>query len=185
MKIRDRIKAFKRIPADQLLPNPKNWRTHPDDQRDALKGVLSEVGMADAVLVRQLPDKSLMLIDGHLRVEEMGSREVPVLILDVDENEADKLLATHDPLGAMAGIDSERLEECLRNIDTGSHALSEMLSQLAEEGGLIPADEKNQDDQAVIKSGFEIVVTVENETAQQELFQRLDEEGYKCRVLTY
>ena len=85
----------------------------------------------------------------------------------------------------MAGIDSERLEECLRNIDTGSHALSEMLSQLAEEGGLIPADEKNQDDQAVIKSGFEIVVTVENEPAQQELFQRLDEEGYKCRVLTY
>jgi hypothetical protein len=185
VKIRDRIKDFKRIPADQIQPNPKNWRTHPDDQRDALKGVLSEVGMADAVLVRELEDGGLMLIDGHLRVEEMGSSVVPVLILDVDENEADKLLATHDPLGAMAGIDSERLEDCLRNIDTGSHALSEMLSQLAEEGGLIPKDEKTQDDQAAIKSGFEIVVSLDNETAQQDLFERLDGEGYKCRVLTY
>jgi len=184
MKIRDRIKEFKRIPADQLLPNPKNWRTHPNDQRDALKGLLSEVGMADAVLVRQLPDESLMLIDGHLRVEEMGSSVVPVLILDVDEAEADKLLATHDPLGAMAGIDSERLEECLRNIDTGSHALSDMLSQLAEEGGLIEED-TTEKPEAKPKNGFEIVVSLKNETAQEKLFKQLTEEGHKCRVLTY
>lgn len=185
MKIRDRIKEFRRVPASELIPNPKNWRTHPETQRDALRGVLAEVGMADAVLVRELEDGGLMLIDGHLRVETTGDAMIPVLILDVDEAEGDKLLATHDPLAAMAEIDSERLDEVLRDLNTSSEALSEMLSQLAEEGGLIPKDETTKEDQAALHSIFEIVVSFENEEGQQELFSRLEEEGYKCRVLTY
>lgn len=185
MKIRDRIKELRRVKASELLPNPKNWRTHPEAQRDALKGVLAEVGMADAALVRELDDGSLMLIDGHLRAETTGDSLIPVLVLDVNEAEADKILATHDPLAAMAEIDSERLEEVLRDLDTSSTALSEMLSQLAEEGGLIPPDESPEQEQPPIKPGFEIVVKLENEVAQQELFERLESEGYKCRVLTY
>ena len=69
MKIRDRIIAFRRVPAKDLLPNPKNWRTHPDQQADALKGVLSEIGFADAVLARETED-GLMLIDDNLSNEE-------------------------------------------------------------------------------------------------------------------
>ncbi len=44
MKIRDRIKELRRVPAKELIPNPKNWRTHPDRQRNVLKGILAEVG---------------------------------------------------------------------------------------------------------------------------------------------
>ena len=69
MKIRDRIISFRRVPAKDLLPNPKNWRTHPDQQADALKGILSEVGWADAVLARETED-GLMLIDDNLSNEE-------------------------------------------------------------------------------------------------------------------
>lgn len=32
MPIKDRIKELRRIPASELLPNPKNWRTHPNSQ---------------------------------------------------------------------------------------------------------------------------------------------------------
>ena len=46
MQIRDRIKELRRVPASELLPNPKNWRTHPVAQQDALRGVLAEVGYA-------------------------------------------------------------------------------------------------------------------------------------------
>lgn len=186
MKVRDRIKEFRRVPASELLPNPKNWRTHPTEQRDALKGVLAEVGMADAVLARELEDGSLMLVDGHLRVETTGDAEIPVLILDVNEAEADLLLATHDPLAAMAGVDAERLEGIISEINTSSDALRDLIEQLAEEAGIIPeSDEEAGDDQVPIKSGFEIVVTCENEQSQKELFDRLTEEGHKCRVLTY
>ncbi|MFN7323240.1 MAG: ParB N-terminal domain-containing protein [Sphingomonadales bacterium] len=125
---RDRIKELRRVPASSLLPNPKNWRTHPQAQQDALMGILSEIGIADAVLARELPDGSLMLIDGHLRAETVADAKVPVLILDVTEAEADKILATLDPLAAMAEADVAKFDELLRSVDTGSEALQQMLA---------------------------------------------------------
>jgi len=142
MKIRDRIKELRRVKAAELLPNPKNWRTHPKAQQDALKGILAEVGFADALLARELDDGSLMLIDGHLRAETTGEQEVPVLILDVDEKESDKLLATFDPLAGMAECDSAALDALLRNVDTGNEALQQMLTDLAESSGLYLDNDK-------------------------------------------
>jgi DNA modification methylase len=142
MKIRDRIRELRRVPAAELRPNPKNWRTHPQAQADALKGVLAEVGIADAVLARELPDGSLMLIDGHLRVETMPTETVPVLILDVDEAEADKVLATLDPLAAMAEADAAKLDAILREIDTGSEAVQKMLADVADDAGLYQDGDK-------------------------------------------
>ncbi len=69
MQIRDRVKEFRRVAAKELRPHPRNWRTHPAGQRDAMRGVLAEIGFADALLARELPDGSLQLVDGHLRVE--------------------------------------------------------------------------------------------------------------------
>ena len=136
MKIRDRIKELRRVMASDLVPNPKNWRTHPKAQQDALRGVLAEVGMADAVLARELPDGSLMLIDGHLRAETIADAMVPVLVLDVTEDEADKLLATLDPLAAMAHSDAVKLDELLRNVQTGNESLQQMLADTAAQAGL-------------------------------------------------
>ena len=136
MNIRNRVKSLRMVPASDLRPNPKNWRTHPKAQQDALRGVLSEIGLADACLARELPDGSLMLIDGHLRAETLGDGDVPVLILDVNEAEADKLLATLDPLAAMAESDAAKLDELLRNVDTGSEALQKMMAATASDAGL-------------------------------------------------
>jgi hypothetical protein len=53
MQIRDRVRELRRVRAGDLTPNPKNWRTHPKAQADALRGVLAEVGIADAVIARE------------------------------------------------------------------------------------------------------------------------------------
>src|SRR5271169_4925418 len=87
LPIRDRIKEFRRVQATELVRNPKNWRTHPKAQQAALRALLSEIGYADALLVRPLPDGRLMLIDGHLRAETTPDMQVPVLVLDVSEDE--------------------------------------------------------------------------------------------------
>jgi hypothetical protein len=92
--IRSRIRELRYVPARELMPNEKNWRRHPPGQRAALEGVLGEIGYAQALLARQTADGQLVLIDGHLRAETTPDQEVPVLILDVDEAEAAKLLAT-------------------------------------------------------------------------------------------
>lgn len=142
MQIRDRIKELRRVKASELHPNPKNWRTHPKEQLDAIRGILAEVGFAGAELARELPDGSLQLIDGHARAEIAGEAEVPVLVLDVTEHEADKLLATFDPLGAMAKADTLKLEDLLRSIETSDQSLATMLTDLAEQHGIVEQEEK-------------------------------------------
>jgi len=134
------MRELRRVLASELPPNTKDYRTHPQAQADALRGVLAEVGIADAVLARELEDGTLMLLDGHLRVETMGDQVLPVLVLDVNEAEGDKVLATLDPLAAMAEADAVILDAILRELETGSPELQQMLSDLAEEFGVVPPD---------------------------------------------
>jgi DNA modification methylase len=131
IRMQDRIRELRRVRASDLLPNPKNWRRHPKAQADALRGLLTEIGYADALLARELPDGRLMLIDGHLRAETTPDAQVPVLVLDVSAEEADKILLTLDPLAAMAESDAERIKLLLQTVRTDNQALEELLRRTA------------------------------------------------------
>ncbi|MEX2440449.1 MAG: DNA modification methylase [Actinomycetota bacterium] len=135
--IRDRVVELVRVRAGDLVPNAKNWRRHPQRQRDALRGLLQEIGYSDALLARREGDE-LVLIDGHLRQSLDPDQTVPVLVLDVDESEADKLLATLDPLAALATPDSEALEQLLGGVTTSSDAVLDLLERIRSEAGLDP-----------------------------------------------
>src|SRR5260370_10154337 len=137
MKSRDRSRELRRVPARELVPHPKHWRSHPPAQQDALRGLLTELGYCDAVLARPLPDGRLQLIDGRLRCETTPDMDVPVLVLDVSEAEADKLLATLDPLASLAQADRDALTALLASVDTDSAAVQAMLTDLAA-GALTP-----------------------------------------------
>jgi DNA modification methylase len=137
VKIRDRIVELRRVRAADLHPNPRNWRTHPKAQQEALRGVLAEIGYADALLARETSE-GLQIIDGHLRAETTPDAEVPVLVLDVTEEEADKLLVSLDPLAAMAEGDAESLRTLLAQVETDSDAVRKMLDGLAKEYGAQP-----------------------------------------------
>jgi len=130
MTMKDRVKELRRVPASELRANPKNWRRHPPSQEAALRGVLEDIGFADAVIARETDD-GLELIDGHLRQEVMGDQPVPVLIVDVTEEEADKMLLTYDPLAMMAHADQDQLLHLLRDTQFESQAVNDMLEALA------------------------------------------------------
>ena len=132
---RDRIKSLRRVKGADLAPNPRNWRTHPESQVEAMRGILAEVGYAGAALARETPD-GLQLIDGHLRAELEPDAKIPVLVLDVTEAEADTILATFDPLGAAAEVDQQALGELLREIETESDGVQALLDELAAENGI-------------------------------------------------
>jgi ParB-like chromosome segregation protein Spo0J len=185
MKIRDRIKELRRVSAAQLRPNPSNWRNHPQQQRDALRGVLAEIGYADALLARELPDGSLELIDGHLRAETTPDMEVPVLILDLDEAEAAKLLALHDPLANMADANQEMLQELLARVETENDAVQALLDEMRGDAETLPGDDNAGDARgnAAIPESFQVVVECRDEAQQQALFERLAGEGFQCRLL--
>ncbi len=130
MQIRDRIKELRRVPASQLRPNPRNWRRHPPQQQAVLRGLLAEIGYADALLARELPDGTLELVDGHLRAETTPDCHVPVLVLDLTDKEAAILLAALDPLAALAQRDEQMLAALVHDLAAEDAALQQMLSEL-------------------------------------------------------
>jgi hypothetical protein len=183
MQIRDRVKELRRVPAAELRPNPRNWRTHSPDQRDALQGILAEVGYAGALLDRELPDGSLELIDGHLRAETTPDMPVPVLVLDMSEDEANKILATHDPLAAMAGVDRDALESLLDDVHVQNESLQTMLADLLPRSDAL-SDEESRGAEAEIPRIFQVIVECSDEAEQQAVYEQLVAEDHKCRLLT-
>ena len=135
--IRDRVVELLRIRAGDLAPHPANWRLHPERQRTALRALLQDIGYADALLARREGD-GLILIDGHLRQSLDPDQVVPVLLLDVSAEEADTLLATLDPLAALALPEPEALAALLERVETSSAAVRDLLQDLARSAGLPP-----------------------------------------------
>src|SRR5438876_10958952 len=133
--VRDRVVELVRVRAGDLKPNPRNWRRHPAPQRAALRGLLRQIGYADALLARRDGD-ALVLVDGHLRRSMDPEQVVPVLVLDLDESEADMLLATLDPLAALAEPAPEAWARLLEGVHASSAAVQALLDGLARGAGL-------------------------------------------------
>jgi hypothetical protein len=160
---RDRIAGHRRVLAADLKPHPLNFRRHPEGQIQALEGSFQSVGVARSVLAyygdadraeaeafaRRLVEQGegaedalkqalhrapLTLIDGHLRVEQLGARGLPVEVevLDVDDAEAKLLLATLDPLAGLAESDPGMLDALLADLGPQQEALQRMLDELGE-----------------------------------------------------
>lgn len=183
MQIRDRIKELRRVAAHQLRPHPRNWRKHPQPQQDAMRGVLAEIGYADALLVRELSDGSLQLVDGHLRAEVAPDAIVPVLVLDVSEDEALKLLATLDPLAAMADTDAALLAALVADVETENRAVRALLDDLVAQDPLSHQQSFEPAD-LIVPSTFQVVVDCRDEAEQRAVYERLAGEGMKCKVLS-
>ena len=133
----NRIVGYGEEAADQLLANDKNWRVHGKAQQEALTDVLDSVGVVQNIIVNQ---RTGAVVDGHLRVSlalrQDGSQTLPITYVDLSEQEEALILSTLDPIGAMAAADKEQLDALLREVDTGSAALQEMLAGLAGQHGM-------------------------------------------------
>src|SRR5262245_32582126 len=109
---RDRILELRRVPANQLQRNPKNWRLHPDGQRSAMAEMLASVGFVGALVGRDTA-KGVELIDGEMRSDIAEDGKVPVVIVDLNDEEVEKVLATYDPLGGLSLIDGAKFDALL------------------------------------------------------------------------
>lgn len=113
---RNRIIGHGIARVDELLANPRNARIHPKSQSDALEGVLESVGIVQDVIVNQ---RTGFMLDGHLRVSlalRRGEPDLPVKYVDLNEAEEALVLATFDPIGALAIADTGKLDELITDI---------------------------------------------------------------------
>ena len=114
--MKNRIKELRYVKASTLIPDKRNWRRHPESQTSAVKTMLDRIGWSDAVIARESGADGLVLVDGHLRAGLDPDETVPVLVVDLDEQEAGEVLATLDPLAALAEIDAEALRALVDDI---------------------------------------------------------------------
>lgn len=171
MKYRDRILGTVRVRGDRLLAHPKNWRIHPENQREAIRGVLADLGvsrsltgvpadptaLAEARALKTPAERrvwaeafergagDILLLDGHLRAEEIRDQALPVELLDLDEREQAELLATFDPIGDLARMDREKFLDLTNDFNSTNAAVQALVADLAkvdtgaEGGGVDPA----------------------------------------------
>ena len=173
----NRIVAHEDMPVGELTAHPLNWRKHPKAQASALTGALREVGLVQSVIWNR---RTKRLIDGHLRVElAMAAREatLPVTVVDLSEDEERTVLATLDPIGAMAIADKGRLDELLASIHAKDAELVQFLA--GQKDGLPSLDAEPQLDGLE----YRVVVECDDEQDQAELIRQLESGGRKCKPL--
>ena len=128
---RNRIVGTGNEAPERLAANPANWRVHPRHQREALAGSLDTVGWVRHVLVNR---QSGYVVDGHARVAlALARREasVPVLYVDLTPDEERLVIATLDPIGALAGTNQESLAALLAQVTVDDAGLQALLDDLA------------------------------------------------------
>jgi len=123
------------VDAKKLRDHPLNWRTHPAEQREAMREVLESVGWVQKVVVNK---RTGHIIDGHLRVEEARAKgeQVPVVYVDLTAAEERKMLALFDPIRQMAGVDKRRLREVIDGVEGDGAGLKSLMASLRASVGL-------------------------------------------------
>jgi ParB-like chromosome segregation protein Spo0J len=189
MEIRDRVRELRRVRAGDLRGAPWNWRRHGDEQRGAVIGSLEELGITDPLKVRELPDGSLELWDGHLRQDILAGvgpdTLVPVGVTDLSEAEAKKANLVHDPIAGMAEADPEKLDALIAEVEIDNRALASMLDELANVNGLESGEPEEEADTDPQLGGLEyrVIVKCADEQQQVALVARLEAEGFPCQPL--
>lgn len=132
---RNRITRSGEIAPEGLVPNPENYREHPDKQQRLMNGALNELGWVQPVIVNEQTGR---LIDGHMRVAlamRRGEATVPVNFVDLSPEEEKLALATLDPLGELARQSDDDLRALLAQVTVSDADLKELIVSLDQEAG--------------------------------------------------
>jgi ParB-like chromosome segregation protein Spo0J len=108
--------TIRRVRLDDLRPDPKNARTHPDRNLSVLSGSFSTWGQVEPLIVQA---GTMRIIAGHGRVEALralGTEECDVRELDVTDAQARRLALTLNRSSDLAGYDDAALVEVLQAI---------------------------------------------------------------------
>lgn len=136
----NRIVSHAMVPVGAIIKHPANWRIHGRSQQAALSGLLHEVGLVQSVIINQRTGR---LVDGHLRLllaMQEGQPDLPVVYVDLSEDEEAKVLAALDPIGALADRDDDKLSDLLKRVEADDEGLNKLLEELATSSAIEPLD---------------------------------------------
>jgi ParB-like chromosome segregation protein Spo0J len=174
------------FPIEQL----KEWEENPRHNQAAINSVAKSIqrfGFASPIIAR-LEDKQI--IAGHTRYQaalKLGLKKVPVRFLDLDPVDSQLLAIADNKIGEKADWDEDLLSDLLIKLkeedgqDLGILGFDD--SELKE---LLSINEEELENFAEDNLDFVYQIIIEDltEETQFELAQKLESEGYRCRLLT-
>ena len=125
---------MRRVLASDLQPHPSRHRLHGEKQGGILRELIERQGFCVPVVARECEGGALQILDGHLRAQVAGDAEIPVLVLDLTEDEALLALATKDRIREMAGRDVLAIDSLLSGLSFEMREIADDLGLLKDIG---------------------------------------------------
>jgi len=164
-----------------LIPYVNNSRTHSEEQVKQIAASIKEFGFTNPILI----DESKGVIAGHGRLLAAGKlalAEVPTIVLGgLTEAQRKAYVIADNKLALNAGWEVDLLKIELNNLDDLDFDLSILGFDEIELAKMFDSDEPELKEQEYTEV-FNVIVECEDEGQQEKIFNRLDSEGYKCRV---
>ena len=169
----------------ELIPYVKNSRTHSDEQVAQIAASIKEFGWTNPILI----DGDNGIIAGHGRLmaaRKLGYKAVPTIELkDLSEAQKRAYIIADNKLALKAGWDDEFLKLEINQLNELNFDLTLLGFDEIELAKLFDQPEDEQEKELKEQSYnevFNIIVECKDESEQEKIFNRLDSEGYKCRV---
>ena len=166
---------------EDLIPYENNPRNN-TEAIDYVANSIKEFGFKVPVIV----DKENVIVAGHTRVlaaEKLGLEEVPVIIADdLTEEQIKAFRLADNKVSEYATWDFAKLDLELENVDFD-------MAEFGFETKEIEEKEESGDEEIDTESHFNyqeqygVIVMCKNEAQQEEVYNRLVEEGYECKVV--
>lgn len=175
----DKLKiVYKKI--SDLTPYENNPRLN-DGAVDAVAKSIEEFGFKVPIVI----DKDGVIVAGHTRLKaakQLQINEVPCIIADdLSDEELKAFRLADNKVSELAGWDFDKLDAELKNIDFDMSDFGFDFNTIDEEN-----DKFDDADTEYHDINDKTIIAIEFDTEQEleSAFQKLNDEGYNCQILT-
>lgn len=167
----------------------QEYKNNPRNNEKAIEAVAESIA-SFGFKVPIVADENKVIIAGHTRykaAELLGLQEVPCIIAsDLTPEKIKAYRLADNKVSELAEWDFEKLEKELAeltafDIDMAAFGFDNAIFEEIEE---TIKQKERADLSDNVEGCFEVVIECETESEQEDIFNKLTGEGYKCRVLT-
>jgi len=170
------------LPISTIRPDPANARLHSARNLDVIAGSLARFGQQKPIVI----DANNVCRAGNgtlAAAKVLGWTEIRAVRTDLTGGEASAYAILDNRSAELAEWDKQILGGILADPDIGdlgfnAEEMSAWLDQAA------PSPELEEAENTPVGESFQVIAECDDEDAQRELYERLTQEGYPCRVLT-
>jgi hypothetical protein len=173
------------LPVEELIPYVNNAKEHTEVQISQIAASIKEFGFNDPIAI----DETGTIIEGHgrlLAAQKLKLKTVPVIRLEhLTPAQKKAYMLAHNKLTMNTGFNMEKLKiefdelkEMNFNVELAGFNIDEITDMNMKEFEPNIAEESNGES----KSKFTLIITLDSEEEQQQLFDDLKAEGYKVKA---